>query len=113
MSQALGNSTNGGPELVQALDEPGMRDMLVLPKWDGYARSMSDGIGSVNRGHKGGALVKVLDCDDLDLTQPMDRRVLAFSSPLAEHERHRVVRRWNKGRAAARWNAVALQHSSW
>ena len=81
-----------------------MRDVLVLPEWDRYTGSMSD---------KGGALVEVLNRDYLDLAKPINRRVPAFLPPAAEHERHRNVRRGNKGSAAARWDDIFLQQSSW
>ena len=46
--------------------------------------------------------VKALDRDDLDLTKPINRGILAFSSALAEDERHRILKRANDGRAAAK-----------
>ena len=106
-------TTNGGPELVEVLGELGMRDVLVLPERDRYTGSMADGIDSIKCADKGGALVEVQNRDFLDLAKPSNRRVLAFLPPLAEHERHRIVRRGNKGRAAVRCNDVLLQHSSW
>ena len=63
---------------------------------------MSDGVGIVERVHKRGAFVKVLDRDYLDLTKPINRGILAFLSALAEDERHRIVKRANDGRVVAR-----------
>jgi hypothetical protein len=63
---------------------------------------MTDGIGIIERVHKRGAFVKVLDRDYLDLTKPINRGILALLSALAEDERHRIVKRANEGRAAAR-----------
>jgi len=45
--------------------------------------------------HKRGASVKALDRDYLDL-------ILAFLSALAEDERHRILKRANEGRTAAK-----------
>jgi hypothetical protein len=47
------------------------------------------------------ASVKVLDRDYLDLTEPINRGILAFLSALAEDERHRILKRANDGRIAA------------
>jgi hypothetical protein len=38
------------------------------------------------------ASVKVLDRDYLDLTEPINRGILAFLSALAEDERHRILK---------------------
>jgi DNA invertase Pin-like site-specific DNA recombinase len=100
--KASGKSTKGRPELEKAIDELGTGDVLVLAEWDRCTRSMSDGIGIVERVHKRGAFVKVLDRDYLDLTKPINRGILAFLSALAEDERYRIVKRANDGRAAAR-----------
>jgi DNA invertase Pin-like site-specific DNA recombinase len=100
--KASGKSTKGRPELEKAIDELRTGDVLVLAEWDRCTRSMSDGIGIVERVHKRGAFVKVLDRDYLDLTKPINRGILAFLSALAEDERHRIVRRANEGRTAAR-----------
>jgi DNA invertase Pin-like site-specific DNA recombinase len=54
----------------------------------------------MERVHKRGALIKVLDRRDLDLTT--GRGLLALLSGLAEDERHRIVRRANEGRTEAR-----------
>ena len=48
------------------------------------------------------ASVKVLDRDYLDLTEPINRGILAFLSALAEDERHRILKRANDGRIAAK-----------
>jgi DNA invertase Pin-like site-specific DNA recombinase len=40
------------------------------------------------------------------LTKPINRGILAFLSALAEDERHRIVKRANDGRAAARKRGV-------
>jgi len=46
--------------------------------------------------------VKALDRDDLDLTKPINRGILAFLSALAEDERHRILKRANDGRTTAK-----------
>jgi DNA invertase Pin-like site-specific DNA recombinase len=56
----------------------------------------------MERVHKRGALIKVLDRRDLDLTTGLGRGLLALLSGLAEDERHRIVRRANEGRTEAR-----------
>src|SRR5215813_10410303 len=100
--KASGKTVKGRPELEKAIDELGTGDVLVLAEWDRCTRSMTDGIGIVERVHKRGAFVKVLDRDYLDLTKPINRGILAFLSALAEDERHRIVKRANEGRAAAK-----------
>src|SRR5262245_14274978 len=67
---------------------------------------MTDGIGIVERVHKRGPFVKVLDRDYLDLTKPINRGILAFLSALAEDERHRILKRANDGRKAAKAKGV-------
>ena len=47
-------------------------------------------------------MIKVLDKPYLDLTTPIGRGFIAFLSAMAEDERHRIVKRANDGRAAAR-----------
>ena len=56
----------------------------------------------IERVHKRGASVKALDRDYLDLTKPINRGILAFLSALAEDERHRILKRANDGRTAAK-----------
>jgi DNA invertase Pin-like site-specific DNA recombinase len=60
----------------------------------------------IDRVHKRGALVMVLDRDYLDLTKPINRGILAFLSALAEDERHRIVKRADDGRASGRKRGV-------
>ena len=52
--------------------------------------------------HKRGAYIKVLDKPGLDLTTPSGRGILALLSGLAEEERTRILKRANEGRVAAR-----------
>jgi DNA invertase Pin-like site-specific DNA recombinase len=104
--KASGKAVKGRPELEKAIDELGTGDILVLAEWDRCTRSMIDGVDIIDRVHKRGALVKVLDRDYLDLTKPIHRGILVFLSALAEDERHRVVKRANDGRAAARKRGV-------
>src|SRR5262245_31999914 len=63
---------------------------------------MTDGIAIIERVHKRGASVKALDRDYLDLTKPINRGILAFLSALAEDERHRILKRANDDRTAAK-----------
>jgi len=51
---------------------------------------------------RGGASVKALDRDYLDLTKPINRGILAFLSALAEDERHGILKRANDGRTIAK-----------
>ena len=104
--KASGKTVKGGPELERAIDELGTGDILVLAEWDRCTRSMIDGVDIIDRVHKRGALVKVLDRDYLDLTKPINRGILAFLSALAEDERHRIVKRADDGRASARKRGV-------
>ena len=60
-----------------------------------------DGIAIMERVHKRGAYIKVLDRPGLDLTTPSGRGILALLSGLGEEERTRILRRANEGRIAA------------
>jgi DNA invertase Pin-like site-specific DNA recombinase len=100
--KASGKALKGRPELEKAIDELGTGDTLVLAEWDRCTRSMTDGVAIIERVHKRGAFVKVLDRDYLDLSKPINRGILAFLSALAEDERHRILRRANEGRIEAR-----------
>jgi Resolvase, N terminal domain len=64
-------------------------------------RSLMDGIHIMERVHKRGAFIKVLDRSGLDLTAPSGRGILALLSGLAEEERTRILRRANEARIAA------------
>jgi DNA invertase Pin-like site-specific DNA recombinase len=100
--KASGRSTKGRPELEKAIDILPTGGILVLAEWDRCTRSLMDGISIMNRVHKRGAFIKVLDRPGLDLTTPSGRGILALLSGLAEEERERIVSRANEGRAAAR-----------
>jgi hypothetical protein len=82
--------------------ELGTGDILVLAERDRCTSSMTDGISIIERVHKRGVFVKVLDRDYLDLTKPINRGILALPSALAEDERHCIVKRANEGPAVAR-----------
>jgi DNA invertase Pin-like site-specific DNA recombinase len=100
--KAGGRATKGRPQLERAIGNLGTGDVLVLAKWDCCTGSMTDGISIVERVHKRGAFVKVLDRDYLDLTKPTNRGIIEFLSALAEDERRRILRRANEGRAVAK-----------
>jgi DNA invertase Pin-like site-specific DNA recombinase len=106
--KASGKAIRNRPELEKAIDELGTGDTLVLAEWDRCTRSMTDGIAIIERVHKRGAFVKVLDRDYLDLSKPINRGLLAFLSALAEDERHRILRRANEGRVEARKRGVHM-----
>ena len=73
---------------------------------DRATRSMFDGIRIIERINARRALIKVLDKPHLDLTTPLGRGFIAFLSAMAEDERHRILKRANYGRAAARKKGV-------
>jgi DNA invertase Pin-like site-specific DNA recombinase len=75
--------------------------VLVLAEWDCCTWSMFE-IHIIERIHVRGAFIKILDKPHLDLTTPIGRGFIAFLSAMAEDERHRIVKRANVGRAAAR-----------
>jgi len=56
-----------------------------------------DGINIMDKVHKRGASIKVLDRPGLDLSTPTGRGILALLSGLAEEERTRIPRRANEG----------------
>jgi DNA invertase Pin-like site-specific DNA recombinase len=85
------------PELAKAIDALPTKGV----EWDRATRSLIDGIHIMERVHKRGAFIKVLDRPGLDLTTPSGRGILALLSGLAEEERIRILRRANEGRIAA------------
>lgn len=106
--KASGKSLKGRPELEKAIDNLGTGDVLVLAEWDRATRSLSDGMAIIERVHKRGAFIKVLDREYLDLTKPINRGILALLSALAEDERNRILKRANEGRVAAKRRGVSL-----
>ena len=104
--KASGKDTKSRPQLEKAIDALGTKDILVVAEWDRATRSMMDGIHILERVHARGALVKVLDKPHLDLTTAFGKGLLALLSALAEDERHRIVKRANDGRTAARKNGA-------
>src|SRR4029453_14064063 len=100
--KASGKATKGRPELEKAIDELGTGDILVLAEWDRATRSMFDGIHLIERINARGALIKGRHKAPLVLPPPLGRGFTAFLSAMAEDERHRIVKRANEGRAAAR-----------
>src|SRR6478752_4643285 len=100
--KASGRAIKGRPQLEKAIDALGKGDVLVVAEWDRATRSMIDGVHIIEGIHARGAMIKVLDKPYLDLTTPIGRGFIAFLSAMAEDERHRIVKRANDGRAAAR-----------
>ena len=96
-----GKDMKNRPELAKAIDALPTKGVLVLAEWDRATRSLIDGIHIMDRVHKRGAFIKVLDRPGLDLTTPSGRGILALLSGLAEEERHRIIKRANEGRQAA------------
>ncbi len=99
--KASGKDMRNRPELAKAIDALPTKGVLVLAEWDRATRSLMDGIHIMDRVHKRGAYIKVLDRPGLDLTTPSGRGILALLSGLAEEERTRILRRANEGRVAA------------
>ena len=99
--KASGKEMRNRPELEKAIDALPTKGVLVLAEWDRATRSLMDGISIMQRVHKRGAYIKVLDRPGLDLTTPTGRGILALLSGLAEEERERIMRRANEGRRAA------------
>ena len=104
--KASGKSAKDRPELEKAIDDLGRGDWLVVAEWDRATRSMFDGIHLIERINARGALIKVLDKPHLDLTTPLGRGFIAFLSAMAEDERHRILKRANDGRRAAKAKGV-------
>src|SRR5262245_28612507 len=71
----------------------------------GYA-FVFDGILLIERINARGASIMVLDKPHLDLTTPLGGGFIAFLSAMAEDERHRIVKRANDGRSAAKAKGV-------
>jgi DNA invertase Pin-like site-specific DNA recombinase len=99
--KASGKDMRNRPELAKAIDALPTKGVLVLAEWDRATRSLIDGIHIMERVHKRGAFIKVLDRPGLDLTTPSGRGILALLSGLAEEERTRILKRANEGRVAA------------
>ena len=102
MRRRRGKDIKNRPQLEKAIDQLGKGDILVVAEWDRATRSMLDGVHIIERIHKRGSLLKVLDKPHLDLTTPIGRGFIAFLSALAEDERERIVKRANDGRTAAK-----------
>jgi DNA invertase Pin-like site-specific DNA recombinase len=81
---------------------PARQRRIVVAEWDRATRSMFDGIHLIERINTRGALIKVLDKPHLDLTTPPGPGLYCLLSAMAADERHRIVKRTNNGRAAAR-----------
>jgi DNA invertase Pin-like site-specific DNA recombinase len=103
-----GKSIRNRPELERAIDMLGTGDVLVVAEWDRATRSMMDGVAIIERIHKRGCLLKVLDKPHLDLTTPLGRGFIAFLSALAEDERNRILARCKGGMVAAKARGVKL-----
>jgi len=99
--KASGKAMHNRPELAKAIDTLPTGGVLVLAEWDRATRSLIDGIHIVERVHRRGAFIKVLDRPGLDLTTPSGRGIQALLSGLAEEERTRIMKRANEGRTAA------------
>src|SRR5262249_43407451 len=56
---------------AQAIDELGTGDVRIDAEWERATRSMMDGVHIIERINKRGALIKVLDKPQLDLTTPV------------------------------------------
>jgi DNA invertase Pin-like site-specific DNA recombinase len=106
--KASGKDIKNRPALEKAIDALPTNGVLVLAEWDRATRSLMDGIHIMERVHKRGAFIKVLDRPGLDLTTPSGRGILALLSGLAEEERTRILRRANDGRIAAIKRGVKL-----
>ena len=106
--KASGKDIKNRPALEKAIDALPTKGVLVLAEWDRATRSLMDGIHIMERVHKRGAFIKVLDRPGLDLTTPSGRGILALLSGLAEEERTRILRRANDGRIAAIKRGVKL-----
>src|SRR5262245_2025720 len=78
--KASGKAMHDRPELAKAIDALPTKGVLVLAEWDRATRSLIDGIHIMERVHKRGAYMKVLDRRDLDLTTPTGRGILATVS---------------------------------
>jgi DNA invertase Pin-like site-specific DNA recombinase len=94
------------PQLEKAIDMLGAGDVLVVAEWDRATRSMIDGVAIIDRIHKRGALIKVLDKPHLDLTSAVNRALIAFLSALTEDERQRILARCADGRKVAKAKGV-------
>ena len=68
--KASGKDIKNRPQLEKAIDQLGKGDILVVAEWDRATRSMLDGVHIIERIHKRGSLLKVLDKPHLDLTNP-------------------------------------------
>jgi DNA invertase Pin-like site-specific DNA recombinase len=104
--KASGKDIRNQPQLEKAIDALATGDVLVVAEWDRATRSMLDGVAIIERIHRRGCLVKVLDKPHLDLTTPLGRGFIAFLSAMAEDERQRIVSRANDGRRAAKAKGV-------
>ena len=99
--KASGKDMRNRPELAKAIDALPTKGVLVLAEWDRATRSLIfTGIHIMEKVHKRGAYIKVLDRPGLDLSTPSGRGILALLSGLAEEERTRSAA-CQRGRIAA------------
>jgi DNA invertase Pin-like site-specific DNA recombinase len=110
--KALGKAMANRPELAKAIDALPTKGVRVLAEWDRATRSLMDGIHIMEKVHKRGAFITVLDRPGLDLTTPSCRGILALLSGLAEEERTRILKRARQGRIAAIKHGTKLGRKS-
>ena len=79
--KASGKDTGGRPQLEEAIDTNGKGDILVVAEWDRATRSMMDGVRLIERIGALGAMIRVLDKPDLDLTTPIGRGLPTVGAP--------------------------------
>ena len=64
--KASGKDMRNRPELAKAIDALPTKGVLVLAEWDRATRSLMDGIAIMEKVHKCGAYIEVLDRSGLD-----------------------------------------------
>lgn len=104
--KASGKDTHGRPELAKALGYLNKDDIFIVAEWDRATRSMWDGLKIIQQIADRGALIKVLDKKDFDLTTPVGRGILSLLSALAEDDRLRINSRAAAGRKIAKAKGV-------
>jgi Resolvase, N terminal domain len=95
-------------QLRKAPDSLAPGDELVIAEWDRATRSMWDGLQILKEIIDAEATIRVLDRANIDLTSPIGRGFMAFTSAMAEDERLRIIKRTHEGRAIAPENGVKM-----
>lgn len=99
--EAYTGMTTDRPELSKILEKIKRGDMLVVTKLDRFSRSASEGVNLINRLHKEGIVIEILNMGRVD-NSPMGKLMITMLLAFAEFEHDNIVERLSEGKAVAR-----------